>query len=79
MDGAALRVPGDCGATGPFSHVTPILRPDGNLQLPHLEMDRTLPEYDAITVPVPEVRLVTEEKFKDYSFEDISHVVFRSV
>jgi hypothetical protein len=43
----------------------------------YLKMDRTLPEYDAITVPVPEVLLATEDKFKDYSFVDITHVVFR--
>jgi hypothetical protein len=42
-------------------------------------MDKTLPTCHAVIVPVPDVHLVTEDKFKDYSLKDITHVVFRSV
>jgi hypothetical protein len=42
-----------------------------------LNMDRTLPAYKSIIVPVPEIRLVTEDRFKDLSLTDVTHVVAR--
>lgn len=38
-------------------------------------MDETLPDSKAITVPVPSVNVVAEDRCKAFLVADISHVV----
>ncbi|KAJ5800867.1 uncharacterized protein N7518_002935 [Penicillium psychrosexuale] len=38
-------------------------------------MDETLPDHQAITVPVPSVNITVEDKFKSFLLSDITHVV----
>ena len=38
-------------------------------------MDETLPDHEAITVPVPTVNLAAEDRYKAFPVADIFHVV----
>lgn len=38
-------------------------------------MDETLPDDKAITVPIPAVNLTVEDRFRNLVVSDISHVV----
>ena len=38
-------------------------------------MDKTLPDREAITVPVPIVDVATEDLYKTFPVADISHIV----
>jgi hypothetical protein len=38
-------------------------------------MDETLPDYRAITVPVPKVNVAAEDQYKALPVAEISHVV----
>lgn len=38
-------------------------------------MDESLPDHEAITVPVPTVILAFEDRYKEFPTDDICHVV----
>lgn len=38
-------------------------------------MDESLPDHEAIIVPVPTVILASEDRYKEFSTDDICHVV----
>jgi hypothetical protein len=35
-------------------------------------MDKTFPTYSVVIVPVPDIQLITKDKFKDYPCKDIT-------